>query len=577
MSTVEGRWGKISFYDQDEYVGKSLLHYGEYNPDETESLVHLAGQPRIGGVVLDVGANFGCLGQALEAHGHTVISFEPQPDIFQMLRLNVKGEAHNIGLGATNCTAQMPRMPENVNANYGGISLNTTGPLGSVEVQVRTLDSFNYQDVYLVKIDVEGYEEQVLRGGEQTIRRCMPILYVEDDRQEKSASLRAYIRSLGYSIEEHRPMLYRENNFFGLKKNIWGANYASYNTICRPIREAQLPVPTPTPQNKWGFAQEAVQSSNERDYRAAEEQYRQALLLGEDYTLQYCMSIVQLHNGKIKEGFYNYGLRWANSESTPHMMSMLSKGVPYVGDWDDLVGKRLFISGEQGLGDEIMFSRVLAPASKVCTSMAKLTPQSLLEFFAINCTGLHLLPEKLNTLPKDFIKDNFDCIISIGDLFRLYVLKFGELPPLPQYKCANPVDGSQVVPRVGFVYSPGNMGDSSAARAVDPKVFKRFETDADWFSFQVGLPPVVGTDLSAHISTFADTANLLSGMDCVVTCDTAFAHLSLCMGKPTLLVYNSYVDWRFKIGLYPAVQLLSTYDYDFSNKLRKFISTSGAR
>lgn len=69
-----------------------------------------------------------------------------------------------------------------------------------------------------MKIDVEGFEERVLRGGVDTIKRCRPIMYIEDDRVERRDSLRKYIVSLGYTIEEHEPPLYRENNFFGLKK-----------------------------------------------------------------------------------------------------------------------------------------------------------------------------------------------------------------------------------------------------------------------------------------------------------------------------------------------------------------------
>jgi hypothetical protein len=98
---------------------------------------------------------------------------------------------------------------------------------------VHTLDSYSL-DCGFMKIDVEGYELEVLRGAVQTIERCKPIMYIEDDRQNKSSALRTFIRELGYSIEEHKPTLYRENNFFGLKKNIWDRNYASHNLICRP-------------------------------------------------------------------------------------------------------------------------------------------------------------------------------------------------------------------------------------------------------------------------------------------------------------------------------------------------------
>jgi hypothetical protein len=46
------------------------------------------------------------------------------------------------------------------------------------------------------------------------------------------------------------------------------------------------------------------------------------------------------------------------------------------------------------------------------------------------------------------------------------------------------------------------------------------------------------------------------------------------MGKPTMLVYDKYVDWRFKIGLYPKAVLLSTNDRGFDGKFRFFVEES---
>ena len=229
MRSVEGRWGTVWFYGKDEYVGRSLYNYGEYNPDETEMILSLAS-----GTCLDIGANWGVMGQALEANGFTVISFEPQPDVYNILRKNVKGECHNVGLSDSPATLSMPKILTGSRANYGGQSIGTRSELGTIPVSVVTLDSFGFENIGFMKIDVEGFEEKVLRGAVDTIARCRPILYIEDDRVALSASLRAYIRNLGYSIEEHSPPLYRPDNFFGLKKNIWGRNYVSHNLIARP-------------------------------------------------------------------------------------------------------------------------------------------------------------------------------------------------------------------------------------------------------------------------------------------------------------------------------------------------------
>lgn len=226
---VNGRWGTTFYIGKDEYVGRSLHYYGEYNPDETEMILSLAS-----GHCLDIGANFGVMAQALEYNGFKVSSFEPQPDVFNILRQNVRGECFNMGLGSTPGTFKMPKIFLGSKANYGGSAIGTRSDMGTIDVSVGVLDSFEFDGIGFMKIDVEGFEEKVLRGGTKTIERCRPIMYIEDDRMELSDSLRRYIRGLGYTIEEHQPPLYRENNFFGYKKNVWDRNYASHNLICRP-------------------------------------------------------------------------------------------------------------------------------------------------------------------------------------------------------------------------------------------------------------------------------------------------------------------------------------------------------
>lgn len=234
IRSVEGRWGTIYYEGKDEYVGKSLHNYGEYNPDETEMILSLAK-----GLCLDIGANFGVMAQALEYNGFDCVSFEPQPYVFKILQKNVK-KCYNLALGDSPGTAKMPKIFDGERANYGGNGILREGmevAVGTpmIDVEVRTLDSFDFQDVGFIKIDVEGFEEKVLRGGVETINRCKPIMYIEDDRQENSARLRHFIKTLGYTIEEHKPPLYRENNFFGKKVNVWDKIYASHNIICRPL------------------------------------------------------------------------------------------------------------------------------------------------------------------------------------------------------------------------------------------------------------------------------------------------------------------------------------------------------
>lgn len=230
LKSCQTAYGPCKFYGKDEYIGRSLYAYGEWSGDECDRLVSLGS-----GLCLDIGANVGFMSMAL-ASRFNVVAFEPQLELFKLLRENVSEkpvECHNVALGSTMGTAHMPLIRYGDRGNYGGVPIIKTGGFGTILVQMRTLDSFNFEGVGLIKIDVEGYELEVLKGAVETIARCKPVLYVEDDREDKRGPLRAFIRALGYEIEEHRPRLFRTNNFAGTAVDIWSVPYESHNIICR--------------------------------------------------------------------------------------------------------------------------------------------------------------------------------------------------------------------------------------------------------------------------------------------------------------------------------------------------------
>jgi FkbM family methyltransferase len=77
-------------------------------------------------------------------------------------------------------------------------------------LQVKTLDSFGFENIGFIKIDIEGMEEKALRGGLETIKsngyppilfECWPIGY-NTMTQEKHDSLYKFLEELGYTIYE---------------------------------------------------------------------------------------------------------------------------------------------------------------------------------------------------------------------------------------------------------------------------------------------------------------------------------------------------------------------------------------
>jgi FkbM family methyltransferase len=265
IEQAETRYGPMHYCADDQFVGHALRVYGEYSDGESRLWRKIV---LLGDRVVDVGANIGALtlplGQMVGPAG-SVIAFEPQPENNALLRLNVGDNmtfsVYECALGETPGTTRIPRLGDLGHQNYGRVTTDS----GDHVVEVRTLDSFNLESVRLIKIDVEGAESAVLRGAADTIRRCRPVLYVENDRKEKSDELVRLIQSYGYRMYHHLPLLWEEPNFRGVP--VVDRGIISINLLCVPTEQvdkmerdgvmeglSMMVPPTPQAKGKTGWA-----------------------------------------------------------------------------------------------------------------------------------------------------------------------------------------------------------------------------------------------------------------------------------------------------------------------------------
>ena len=238
MRSCQTAYGPCKFYGKDMFIGRSLYAYGEWGGEEASVIASLAASG--GGLSLDVGANIGFMSMAMLDAGCRVVAFEPQPALDNLLLDNCTREGWDflsfpIALSDFAGKSTMPRIRYGEKGNYGGLALGQRSELGTITVDCNMLDNIVLAErIGFIKIDVEGHETAVLRGARQTILRNRPIMYIEDDRPEKSLALQELIKGMDYTIERHYPRLFRENNFAGNPVNIWGQDYSSHNLICRP-------------------------------------------------------------------------------------------------------------------------------------------------------------------------------------------------------------------------------------------------------------------------------------------------------------------------------------------------------
>ena len=130
--------------------------------------------------IIDVGANIGnhalFFANFLQFYEY-IICFEPVPDNFDLLVRNLNGyKGVKLYNHALSDKTQIVRM----SVNRGNMGASRVAIDGELEIQAHSLDRLYYQNVSMIKIDVEEYEPEVLDGAQDTIARCHPLLVIED-------------------------------------------------------------------------------------------------------------------------------------------------------------------------------------------------------------------------------------------------------------------------------------------------------------------------------------------------------------------------------------------------------------
>lgn len=127
-------------------------------------------------VALDIGANVGLWSRDLVKRFDTVIAFEPVSMFRECLSRNVPAnnlDVRPIALGDSEGMITMII----TEGNTGHTHVDPSAKGG--DTQLTQLDTLNLPVVDYIKIDCEGFEYRVLRGAEKTIRRCRPIVVIE--------------------------------------------------------------------------------------------------------------------------------------------------------------------------------------------------------------------------------------------------------------------------------------------------------------------------------------------------------------------------------------------------------------
>tara|TARA_R100000951_G_scaffold29825_1_gene25757 strand:- start:1894 stop:2613 length:720 start_codon:yes stop_codon:yes gene_type:complete len=130
-------------------------------------------------LTIDIGGNSGYQ-TYFHANYNNVVTYEPVPELFNVLKENLKGLEDKVTLINKAVSQKSSQITLHVDVNRlsmtSGVPLVESKP---IDVQSVALDDEDYQNVGFIKVDVEGFELDVLEGAKNTIEKWRPTMMVE--------------------------------------------------------------------------------------------------------------------------------------------------------------------------------------------------------------------------------------------------------------------------------------------------------------------------------------------------------------------------------------------------------------
>jgi FkbM family methyltransferase len=228
--------GNVKFYAAKGLTGiTGNIYTGLHEFTDMAFLLHFL---RPEDLFFDIGANVGSYTLLASGHvGSKSISLEPVKSTFDVLSKNIQlnnlqGQAQLINAGAGSQTGEIKFSADEDTGNHV-LAENETGKTNTVTVPLITVDSLSVTHPALVKIDVEGFETEVLKGMTATL---------------SSSTLKAIIIELngcgeryGFNEKDIHNLLLSHNfkpfNYDPFNRILTELNtFGNYNTIyCRDI------------------------------------------------------------------------------------------------------------------------------------------------------------------------------------------------------------------------------------------------------------------------------------------------------------------------------------------------------
>jgi len=296
--------------------------------------------------------------------------------------------------------------------------------------------------------------------------------------------------------------------------------------------------------------------------------YRKALHVSADFAqVHWNLSLALLVTGQYAEGWREY--EWRHRSQT--FGAAVSSSAPR---WqgEDLAGRTLLLSTEQGLGDALQFVRFAAPLAQRGARVIIRAPDALSVLLA-SAPGVTQVLGPADPLPAH------DFQLPLLSVAGALDVEERTIPAVVPYLSASAADAAALAPamavatgtlRVGLSWA-GNPQQSNDRRRSCPlaALAPLLELpDIAWFSLQkddgedqiARVPAAASIRLLDARNNFAHKAALIGELDLVISVDTSNAHLAGALGKPLWVLLCFAADWRWSLdrtdsAWYPTARL----------------------